>query len=349
LGGGVARGRGGPRGVGAPAAAMQQRVAARLPSAHISGFVVEPMVQRPGAYELSVGTTVDEQFGPLVLFGHGGTAVEVIDDTAIGLPPLNMHLARALIGGTRIARLLAGFRDRPAVNLDAVAMTLIRISQMIVDLPELTEMDINPLLADEYGVLALDVRVSLAPADRPGAERLAIRPYPSELEQTVPLGDGRTMLLRPIRPEDEPALQAAFARLTPEEVRLRFFVPLKTFSHMITARFTQIDYDREMVLILTEPGIAGSTEIYGVVQISADPDNRRAEYAIVIRSDVTGMGLGVFLMRRIIDYAKSRRIGAIYGDVLGDNSTMLKLCRVLGFTESPSPHGRDVVRVTLEL
>jgi acetyltransferase len=189
------------------------------------------------------------------------------------------------------------------------------------------------------------VRAASEPAER----RLAIRPYPSALEEELPLADGRTLLLRPILPEDEPALQAAFALLTPEEVRLRFFVPMKTFSHMLTARFTQIDYDREMVLILTEPGLPGTTEIYGVVQISADSDNERAEYAILVRGDVTGMGLGVFLMRRIIDYARSRGIKEIYGDVLRENMTMLKLSRVLGFESSGVPGDATLTRVTLRL
>ncbi|HXK56700.1 MAG TPA: GNAT family N-acetyltransferase, partial [Gammaproteobacteria bacterium] len=166
---------------------------------------------------------------------------------------------------------------------------------------------------------------------------------------TIPLGDGRTLLLRPILPEDEPSLQKAFAKLTPEEIRLRFFVPLKTLSHVTAARFTQIDYDREMALILTEKGIPGKTEIYGVVRIIADPDNERAEYAIVVRHDVTAMGLGVLLMRRIIDYARGRGIREIHGDVLRENKTMLKLCGVFGFSRAFVPDEPDIVKVVLNL
>jgi len=169
------------------------------------------------------------------------------------------------------------------------------------------------------------------------------------LEEDIPLGDGRTLLLRPILPEDEPSLQAAFAKLTPEEVRLRFFIPMNTLSHVTAARFTQIDYDREMALILTEPGIPGKMEIFGVVSIIADPDNERAEYAIVVRHDMTGLGLGILLMRRIIDYASDRGIGEIYGDVLRDNKTMRKLCRVFGFSEAFVPDEPGIVRVTLNL
>lgn len=147
----------------------------------------------------------------------------------------------------------------------------------------------------------------------------------------------------------EPALQAHFAHLTPEEIRLRFFVPMKTLSHVAAARFTQIDYDREMALVLTEQGIAGQTAIYGVVRISADPDNMCAEYAIVVRGDMTGLGLGILLMRRIIDYSRSRGIGAIYGDVLAENTTMRKLCKKLGFSEAPLEGESSIVRVTLRL
>jgi acetyltransferase len=345
--GGVALDLAGPTTVRETAATMQDKLRREYPDARIAGFAVEPMVRRPGAYELIVGATLDVQFGLVVLFGHGGTGVEVIDDKALALPPLNMRLAHELISRTRIARLLRGYRAQPAVNLDEIALTLIRVAQLVVDIPEIVELDINPLLADEYGVLALDARIRVSAA--PPAERLAIRPYPKELEEDIPLADGRTLSLRPILPEDEPALQAAFAKLTPEEIRLRFFVPVKTLSHVVAARFTQIDYDREMALILTERGIPGKTEIYGVVRISADPDNEHAEYAIIVRGDMTGLGLGVVLMRRIIDYARSRGIGEIYGDVLRENKTMLKLCQALGFTQSRVPDEPSIVRVTLNL
>jgi acetyltransferase len=345
--GGVALDLAGPTTVREVATAMQDKLRREYPHARLAGFAVEPMVRRPRAYELIIGATQDVQFGLVVLFGHGGTGVEVIDDKALALPPLNMRLAYELISRTRIARLLRGYRAQPAVNLNEIALTLIRVAQLVIDIPEIAELDINPLLADEYGVMALDarIRVSMAPA----AERLAIRPYPKELEEDIPLADGRTLWLRPILPEDEPALQAAFAKLTPEEIRLRFFIPVKTLSHVVAARFTQIDYDREMALILTERGIPGKTEIYGVVRISADPDNEHAEYAIIVRGDMTGLGLGVVLMRRIIDYARSRGIDEIYGDVLRENKTMLKLCQALGFTQSRVADEPGVTRVTLGL
>ena len=347
--GGVVLDLAGPLAVREAATLMLERIGKAKPEARLHGFVVEPAVRRPGAYELIVGMVEDPQFGPVLVFGQGGTAVEVINDKALGLPPLNMHLAREMMSRTRINRLLQGYRGLPAANRDAIALSLIRVAQLVIDVAEIVELDINPLLADEYGVVALDARIKVNQAMGSSVDRLAIRPYPKELEEAIPLGDGRTLLLRPILPEDEPALQAAFAKLTPEQIRLRFFVAMSTLSHMMAARFTQLDYDREMVLILTEPGIPGKTEIFGVVQISTDPDHERAEYAIVVRHDMTGMGLGVLLMRRIIDYARSRSIGEIYGDVLHDNRTMRKLCRVLGFSEQAAPDDPGLVRVTLNL
>ena len=339
----------GARAVEAAAAAMLDSVARERPAANIDGFTVEPMVRRPGSYELIAGMSEDAQFGPTILFGQGGTAVEVVADRALALPPLNMRLAYEAMSRTRVYRLLRGYRGLAPVNLDAIALTLIKISQLVIDFAEIVELDINPLLADEYGVIALDARIRVAPASRPGTERLAIRPHPKELEEEIHLEDGRTLLLRPILPEDEPSLHKAFAKLTPEEIRLRFFVPMKAMTHLQAARFTQIDYDREMALILTEPGIAGQTEIFGVVRIAADPDNERAEYAIIVRHDFTGLGLGHLLMERIIAYAKGRGIGEIFGDVLRDNTTMLRLCDTLNFTRSVRPEEPDIVRVSLTL
>jgi acetyltransferase len=331
------------------AEAMQQRIAQAYPEARLSGFSVQPMIRRHGAYELIIGATEDQQFGPTLLFGQGGTAVEILKDQSLALPPLNMRLAHEVITHTRVYDLLRGYRGAAAANLDAIALTLIKVAQLVIDLPEIQEIDINPLLADEHGVVALDARMKVAGAAGSGTDRLAIRPYPKELEEHIPLGDGRVLLLRPILPEDEPSLQAAFTKLTPEEVRFRFFIPMKTLSHVAAVRFTQIDYDREMGLILTEPGIPGKTEIFGVVNIIADPDNEGAEYAIIVRHDMTAMGLGIFLMKRIIDYARQRGIKQIHGDVLHENRQMLKLCKVLGFTEDREADDPGLVRVTLNL
>ena len=347
--GGVILDLAGPTAVREAAEQMLARVREKQPEAKVDGFSVQPMIHRPGAFELILGVDDDPQFGPVVMFGHGGTKVEVVNDISIGLPPLNMRLARELIMDTRVYRQLLGFRDRRAADMDAVAAALIKVSQLVVDMAEVAELDINPLLADAHGVTVLDARVRVRDCGACGSERLAIRPYPKELEEDVPVGDGRALFLRPVMPEDEPALHETFARLSPEEIRLRFFVPMKTMSHMQAARFTQIDYDREMALILTEHGIPGRTPLHGVVHITADPDGERAEYAILIHHEMTGLGLGVFLMRRIIDYARNRGIGEIFGDVLRENSSMLKLCRALGFKQANAPDDPSIVRVTLAL
>jgi acetyltransferase len=328
------------------AAEMLERVRAALPGARIDGFTVEAMRSASGGLELIVGASSAGDFGPMLLFGEGGSAVEVVADTALELPPLNRKLARRLIERTRVFRKMRGFRHVPAVDVDAVALVLIRVSQLIVDWPRIAELELNPLLANPAGVVALDSRLRLTPAGAPTAG-LAIRPYPRELERPMTLPGGRTLLLRPIRPEDEPALVRGFSRLSEEEIRARFFVPMKALPHVTAARFTQIDYEREMAFVLAEHGAAGEAELHAVVRLSADPDNTRAEFAIVVEHELAGQGLGTFLMRSLVDYARTRRIGELYGDVLADNVAMLALCRALGFVERAE--GAGVVRVTLPL
>ncbi|MBX9605808.1 MAG: bifunctional acetate--CoA ligase family protein/GNAT family N-acetyltransferase, partial [Gammaproteobacteria bacterium] len=330
------------------AAELLERVRDACPAARLEGLAVQAMVARPGAQELIAGLSDDRDFGPVVLFGAGGTAVEVLDDKALGLPPLNLKLARDLIERTRVARLLAGYRHVPPADRDAIALTLVRLAQIAIDLPQVAELDINPLIADHDGVMALDARIRLA-AHRPGdGPRLAIRPYPRDLEELIAV-DEHSFLLRPILPEDEAALQANFARLSPEEVRFRFFVPMKLMDHLTAARFSQIDYDRQMALVLTGPNDDGAQEIVGVVRLIEDPDREEAEFAIVIERRLGGRGLGRHMMNRIIAYARTRGVAEIYGEVLADNFRMLNLCRSLGFRERKTVEEPGVVRVTLRL
>jgi acetyltransferase len=347
--GGVRLGLEGREAVRAAAAEMLAQTAARRPGARLDGVTVEPMVHRPHAQELIVGMSEDPQFGPVMQFGADGVAVEVLADRALALPPLNLALARELIGRTRVSRLLAGYRDRPAADLGAVALTLVQLSQLTIDFPEILEIEINPLLADAAGVLALDPRIRVGPPSRPGSARLAIRPYPSELETTLEIPGHGTALLRPIRPEDEPALRDLVAAMSLHAVRMRFFAPLKELSHSMAARLTQIDYEREMALVLADRGPAGQAAIYGVVRLVADPDGEAAEYAVALRDDMTGRGLGALLMRRIIDYARQRGIGEIHGVVLAENKPMLGLARTLGFRVTASPEAGEAVRVSLRL
>lgn len=336
--------------VRAAAEAMLERARRARPETRIDGFSVQPMVRPAVGYETIAGMVEDPLFGPVLLFGQGGAAVEEIDDTTIALPPLNMTLAREMIGRTRLFRLLRGYRDRPAVALDELALALLKLSQLITDVAEIAELDVNPLLVDPEGVIALGARVRVAPARRPGPERLAIRPYPRELESTVALRDGREVLLRPVRPEDEPMFHRFFGRLSPEDVRMRFFMPMKSLPAYLAARLTQIDYDREMALIATAPASNGTDpELLGVVRIAADPDNFGAEYAVIVRTDQKRCGLGRLLMTRVIDYARGRGVTEVFGDVLRENDAMLALCRKLGFTVQSNRGDPQVVRVRLKL
>ena len=238
------------------AAALIERVRASCPCARLEGVLVQQMVKRSGAVELLVGLSDDPVFGPVVVFGQGGTAVELIDDSAVALPPLNLPLARAQMARTRVWRLLQGYRGKPPASVEAIAEVLIRIGQLAADHPEICELDINPLLADATGVIALDARIRIAQAVSVGSARLAIAPYPKHLQSSERLRDGTKLRLRPVRPEDESLLHEFVAHMTPEDLRMRFFSPVIHVTHAMAARFCQIDYDREMALIAEKEGVA---------------------------------------------------------------------------------------------
>lgn len=328
---------------------MLETLAQVAPNARLQGFTVQEMADMPGAHELIVGIADDALFGPVLLFGKGGTEVEVVKDKAIALPPLNMLLAREMMARTRVWKLLQGYRSRPQADLDAIALTLVKLSQLVSDLSEVLELDINPLFANETGVLALDARLRVQPALPVGTPRLAIRAYPQYLEQTVSLKDGRSFQLRPIRPEDEPLLQDMLAHCHPDDIRLRFFTPIRRMSHEMAARFSQIDYNREMAFVAVARGEDGVPAIHGTVHITADPDNVQAEYGVLVRSDMKGKGLGYALMTAIIGYARERGIGCIVGDVLRENTTMLSMAETLGFGRTASPDDDSLVRVAIDL
>ena len=313
----------------------------------IDGFTLSPMIRRPEAYELILGAAEDPLFGPVLLFGQGGTAAEIIGDRAMALPPLNLMLADDVMARTRIDKLLRGFRDRPPAARGEIARVLVRLSRLVAELDQVAELDINPLLADSAGVIALDARIVVRAAAGPGqrAHRFAIRPYPSELEAVLE-HRGIRYRLRPIQPEDEPSLIALFKRMSAEDIRMRFFAPLRTLSHEMAARLTQIDYDREMALVLAEEKPGTAPEIAGIVRLAADPDFEKAEYAIMVLPHAQGRGIGWLLMERILAYAKTRGIRQVFGDVLAENERMLTLARNMGFTARTIAHGPAVVRVT---
>jgi acetyltransferase len=322
------------------AALMTARVHKALPQARLDGFLVQQMARRSGAIELLAGLADDPVFGPVVVFGQGGTAVEIVDDSAVALPPLNPLLARAQMTRTRVWRLLQGYRGRPPAAIDAIAEVLIRLGQLAAEHPEIRELDINPLLADAHGVIAIDARIRVAPALAAGSARLAIAPYPKELATTELLCDGSTIELRPVQPEDEPLLHDLAAHMSPEDLRLRFFTPVRGISHAVAARLTQIDYDREMALIASSNGTA-----LGIAHFFADPDRLSAEYAIAVRSDWQGRGVGYALMNRLIGIARQWGIGELVGEVLSENRPMLAMCRELGFAVEADPEEPGVERV----
>ena len=328
---------------------MLERVRQFAPDAAIDGFAVQPMQSRLGAYELMIGVRTGLRFGPVIFFGQGGTEAEVIDDLAYALPPLNMHLARDLMSRTRLYRQLSSARGR-TVDLDDIALTLIKISQMVVDLAELVEMDINPVWVYPQRLLALDSNFLIEPSTEPAVRRLAISPYPKEMELSYHLPDGRGLLIRPILPEDEPEFQELVKRLPREDIRLRFFQPLRELSHAMAARLTQLDYEREMAIVVTELGnVPGKSRIWGAVRCNADPDLEKAEYSIIVDRAMIGLGLGPMLMRHIIEYARSRGIKELFGEVLRENEPMLRLNRALGFTISSAPDDPGVLHVSLPL
>lgn len=334
--------------VATAAQAMRQRLAVLKPGARLHGWTVQAMAPKPDAVELIAGAATDPVFGPVILFGQGGVAVEVIADRALALPPLDMPLARDLVARTRAAKLLAGYRNRPPSNLDAVCQVLIRLANLVTDLPEIAELDINPLLADSAGVISLDARVRVTPAaTESGIDRLAIRPYPTELERTVSW-HGQQLLLRPIRPDDAAAHIAFFNRLDPQDVRYRMFVRVREIDPAQLARFTQIDYDREMAFIVTRAVPGDTAETLGVARAVADPDNLTAEFAVIVRSDLKGQGLGTLLMQALIGYCQARGTRELVGEALAENTRVLQLARSLGFHCTPEG-GAHIVRLRLPL
>ena len=334
--------------VHAAATHMLARAAQLRPDARIDGLVVQATISRPKARELIVGIADDATFGPVVVFGRGGTAVEVIDDKALALPPLDLRLAHEVIDRTRVARILKAYGDVPAADERAIALVLVKLAQLAADIPEVSSLDINPLLADADGVIALDARVAVAPVQRlhkgRGHPRFAIFPYPTEWERKIVLADGAPALVRPVRPEDDALFRAFFARVTDDDLRLRFFQSVKHFSHEFIARLTQLDYARSIALVAIDP-LGG--DMLGAVRLHADADYDRGEYGILIRSDLKGHGIGWKLMQIMIEYAGWLGLKVVEGQVLRENSTMLAMCRSLGFTVKADADDASLMHVTL--
>jgi acetyltransferase len=322
----------------------------RRPEARINGIAVEPMVRRANGRELMVGVIRDPVFGPAIVFGTGGTAVEVHRDRAVALPPLNQFLIADMIRGTRVAKLLGEFRRMPPVDMHALEEVLLRVSELVCEIPALQELDINPLIADEGGAIAVDARVVLrAPApQRDRYAHMAIHPYPTQLVSTWQPASGPAVTLRPIRPEDAEMEQAFVRSLSPESRYFRFMDTLRELTPAMLVRFTQIDYDREMAFVATLEEGGREAEI-GAARYIANPDGESCEFALVIADDWQRKGLGRRLMDQLIDVARARGLRSMIGHVLAENRGMLQLCQGLGFSIIDSIEGMMIKRAVLQL
>jgi len=320
------------------------------PDAAIEGIVIEPMATRPHAREVLLGMTSDPVLGPVIVFGAGGVDVEAFHDSAVTLPPLNHYLARDLIQRTRVATLLGPFRNRPPVDMDALENVLLRLSEMVCELPWLSEMDINPLLVDEHGALALDARIVIAPrvptADRYG--HMAIHPYPAHLVTHWQLPSGHDVLIRPIRPEDAQLTQTFVRSLSEESKYFRFMDTLSELSPTALARLTQIDYTREMALLALTEVDGGEVEL-GVARYAINPDGESCEFALVVNDQWQKQGIGHKLMDVLMDVARGKGMKAMEGEVLKTNRPMLKLVEALGFRIEPHPEDDGVRKISRTL
>ncbi len=343
---------------------MVARVKRLQPQARINGVTVQKMARARRGHEVCVGLVTDEAFGPTIVFGAGGTMIELIADRAMELPPLNQFLARRLVERARVAETLAeGWGGGAPADMEALERVLLRVSEMVCEFPQLREMDINPLIVDEHGAIAVDARVVLQPGPQTGSPRafdyghLAILPYPARFEQVWPLAGGGEVIVRPVRPDDAQMLQELVRGLKPESRYFRFASAIKELPPGLLARLTLIDYDREMALVAVyreraardDGGFDECERIVGVSRIITNPDQTSCEFSLLVADDFGGKGLGSRLMEGITDVAREKGLTDIEGLVLSNNADMLKLMRGLGFTAKPFPEDPDFKLVTRSL
>ncbi|MDD5028129.1 MAG: bifunctional acetate--CoA ligase family protein/GNAT family N-acetyltransferase [Rhodoferax sp.] len=338
---------------------MMQNVVRQQPNARINGVTVQNMSNQRRGREVCIGVVTDEPFGPAIAFGAGGTMIELINDRTMELPPLNQFLARRLIERSRVAETLQAWRGAPAVDIEALEQILLRVSEMVCELPQLREMDINPIIVDESGALAVDARIvvdNAAPSVR-HYHHLAILPYPSQHEQICPMAGGGEYVVRPVHPDDAQMLQAFVRKLSPESRYFRFVSSMQELPATMLSRFTLIDYDREMALVAlynqTSAGTEGqpveTTRIVGVSRYITNPDRATCEFSLVVADDFKGRGLGSRLMLSIMEFAREKGLTEIEGLVLANNPNMLKLMKNLGFVIKAFPEDPDFKLVTHHL
>jgi acetyltransferase len=320
----------GPDQLRAAYARIMAGVRRHAPDARIEGVAVQPHIERPD-YELLVGAKRDAHFGPVILFGMGGIFTEVIRDRALGLPPLNRLLIRRLMEETRVYRLLHGYRNRPPADMAALESLLLRLSQLLVDIPEIAELDINPVVVKNGRPVAVDARILLGPAPKPSPLHLVISPYPAQYEVCTTARNGLRLLIRPIQPEDAQLFADLFKALSPTSVYYRFFRHMKMLTPEMLAMLTQIDYDREMALVAIDSS-AVPEKMLGVARVIADPDGRHAEFSIMIGDAWQGQGVGAQLLLNLLKAARQQGMEKIWGTVLPENVHMQRLGRKVGFT-----------------
>ena len=305
------------------------------PGAHILGVTLQPMIVQAD-YEILLGAKKDPNFGPVILFGMGGIFTEVVKDRTIGLPPLNLSLARRLMEETRVYALLKGYRKRPPANIQHLEEMILRLSQLVIDFPEIVELDMNPVIVSRGEPVVVDARIALEPAIRLSPLHLVISPYPEQYESREVTPTGLPILIRPIKPEDAPLLVELFDTLSPTSIYYRFFGPLKALPHSMLVLFTQVDYDREIDLIALEQAGEGKERMVATARVMSDPDGKRAEFAILVGDPWHGKGVGAKLLERCLAIAKERGIETVWGMVLQENTGMQALARKLGFKVSRS-------------
>ena len=330
---------------------MLAAVGKAKPGARINGVTIQPMSGKPRGRELYIGLSTDDPFGPVITFGAGGTMIELIADRAMELPPLNQFLARRLIERARVAETLAHWRGAPPVQMESLEQVLLRVSEMVCALPQLREMDINPIIVDEDGAVAVDARVVIehAGAQTQAYHHLAILPYPAGLEREWPMKGGDLYTIRPIQPDDATMLQDLVRSLTPESRYFRFVSSMQELPARMLARYTLIDYDREMALaavhrtrqVHDDGSFTETEQIIGVSRYITNPDQTTCEFSLVVSDAYAGQGLGSRLMLSIMDVARAKGLAEIEGLVLANNEGMLRLMRSLGFAINPFPEDAD--------
>ncbi|HEY6270369.1 MAG TPA: bifunctional acetate--CoA ligase family protein/GNAT family N-acetyltransferase [Terriglobales bacterium] len=333
--------------------AIQSSVGAKVGPEHFLGVTVQPMIKREG-YELILGSSIDTQFGPVLLFGAGGQLVELYQDRALGLPPLNTTLARRMMEQTLIYKALQGVRGREPVDLGELERVLVRFSQLVIEQRQIREIDINPLLASADGLLALDARVVLHPSEVTDDQlpRPVIRPYPVQYTSAIKMNDGTSFTVRPIRPEDEPLMVKFHQALSDRSVYMRYFRAMRLDHRIAHERLTRIcfiDYDREMALVADcgKPG-SGGHEIAAVARLSRLHGSSEAEFAIVVSDKFQRRGLGSAMLRKLIELARAEGLSRIGAEILAENIDMLRLCRKLKFQVRHFP-GEITAAATLDL